>query len=643
MFIFPLFLVCGKAQAASFSQTHLITSETVAPAVYRDVCINNNPPVDFKVKVTKPADARLFFDLDSGTLKYDINLEWQRCFNETETRAYAIYSDPQICPVSGWYGVNNSEVTDCVKYIGSPAYTGSGNRLQCSAGFNDICVSQFFSGARKAEQMPDNNLLNRSIRIPMSSTNPSWRTQDEGNLTTSHFICQFYKTKNNKGKFENLNSNSRCETINIGVKWTALKEFKLNPSASVNLDNDEQPNTATFGGNIANTTSVKVNGATISRNYYIQRVNGTLTLIGSSSSVNTIGSSGYVLPSVQIDISKINFSIGDKVCATVGINPSIGKVRADNGTTYVANGSAVTPLICVPIVNKPYVSFYGGDVNTCGEIKTFYDNGAGRKRGSGVQYIAQANGTITQFISGSLLPSVVSSPKILSFANKNTGTYGGSLGGTCSAPGDYFSGAPTPSENAPSIINPSSLNNNTVKSYNGNTVLSGGVLKNSSRTALYIDGDLRITGDIGYENSTWSNETKIPSLHVYVKGNIYIQPNVTNLTGFFVAQQKVATDTKGNIFTCANGNARVTTNQLTSCALQLSVRGAFSSKRTYFDRVANSLRNGVAQETYDISKAAEKFYIGPEMYFVSPGASSTGGGTSSGDGYQFITTLPPVL
>jgi len=642
MFIIPLFLVCGKAQAASFSQTHLITSETVAPAVYRDVCINNNPPVDFRVKVTKPIDGRLFFDLDSGTLKYDINLEWQRCLNVTETRAYAIYSDPQICPVSGWYGVNNSEVTDCVKYIGSPAYTGSGNGLQCSAGFNDTCVSQFFSGARKAEQMPDNRLPNRSIRIPMSYTNPSWQTQDEGNLTTSHFICQFYKTKNSKGQFTILNSNSRCESVTIGVQWTALKDFKLSPSASVNLDNEEQPNTATFGGNIANTTGVKVNGATISRNYYIQRINGTNPTIGSSSSVNTIGSSGYVLPSVQIDISKINFSIGDKVCETVSINPSTGKVRADNGTIYGPTSPAVSPPACKSIVNKPYVSFYGGDVNTCGEIKTFYDNGAGRKRGSGVQYVAQANKNITEFISGSLLPNV-SSRKLLSFANTGNNVYGQGLGGTCSAPGDYFSGAPTPAENAPITINPSSLNGNTVKSYNGNTVLSGGVLNNSSRTALYIDGDLRITGDIGYANSTWSNEEKIPSLHVYVKGNIYIQPNVKNLTGFFVAQQKVTTDTKGNIFTCANVNVRVTTNQLNSCALQLSVRGAFSSKRTYFDRVANSLRNGVAQETYDKSSAAEKFYIGPEMYFVSPGASSTGGGTSSGDGYQFITTLPPVL
>jgi hypothetical protein len=231
-------------------------------------------------------------------------------------------------------------------------------------------------------------------------------------------------------------------------------------------------------------------------------------------------------------------------------------------------------------------------------------------------------------------------PNILSFAN-TTGTYGGSLGGSCSAPGDYFSGAPaTPEPSGP--INLGNFNGSSVKRYNGDTELSGGVLNNGSRTALYIEGNLKITGNISYVNPNplWNSELDIPSLHVYVKGNIYIQPGVTNLTGFFVAQEGV--NSGGNIYTCSSGYAQITTNLLTSCDKQLSVRGAFSSKRTYFDRVANSLRDGKEKEAYGASAAAEKFYIGPEMYFVSPGAGSTGGGTSS-DGYQFITTQAPIL
>ena len=416
------------------------------------------------------------------------------------------------------------------------------------------------------------------------------------------------------------------------------KPFDLVPYASVDVDS-ENPSIASFGGGVRGNQPT-VNGVTISRQYEVRRINSTKTAISPSTAAlinQTINSSGIILGIVPRNVESFNYKAGDKICAITTVTPGSGKVNSSG--SIVEAGASKSREDCETIVNKPYVSFYGGDVNTCGEIKTFYDNGAGRKRGSGVQYIAQANGTINEFISGSLLGRL---PNILSFAN-TTGTYGGSLGGSCSAPGDYFSGAPTPAETLTSPINLSSLNGNTVKSYNGDAELSGGVLNNRSRTALYIDGDLRITGNIGYANPSWPSEAEIPSLHVYVKGNIYIQPNVTNLTGFFVAQQKVTTDDKGIIFTCANGNARVTTNQLTSCALQLSVRGAFSSKRTYFDRGFKSLRDGKEKEVYGASNAAEKFFIGPEMYFVSPGAGSTGGGNSSGDGYQFITTLPPVL
>jgi hypothetical protein len=411
------------------------------------------------------------------------------------------------------------------------------------------------------------------------------------------------------------------------------KPFDLVPYASVDVDK-ENPSIASFGGGVRGNQPT-VNGVTISRQYEVRRINSTKTAISPSTAAlinQTINSSGINLSIVPRNVESFNFKAGDKICAITTVTPGIGKVNSAG--VIVESGASKSGEDCKTIVNKPYVSFYGGDVNTCGGINTFYSSS--RKRGSGVQYIAQAKGSITEFISGSLLGGL---PNILSFAN-TTGTYGGSLGGSCSAPGDYFSGAPaTPEPSGP--INLGNFNGSSVKRYNGDTELSGGVLNNGSRTALYIEGNLKITGNIGYVNSpSWNSELDIPSLHVYVKGNIYIQPGVTNLTGFFVAQEGV--NSGGNIYTCSSGYAQITTNLLTSCASQLSVRGAFSSKRTYFDRVANSLRNGVAQETYDISKAAEKFYIGPEMYFVSPGAGSTGGGTSS-DGYQFITTQAPIL
>ncbi len=515
------------------------------------------------------------------------------------------------------------------------------------------------------------NCLNISVESSDGdfAAGPNWSLESDNKVILNgrgngvyNIPDTFYAKKDHSITLVTYDVNSAGINIGGGVRSAAktltCEKFELTPTTSVQLlPDDESPDTANFGGGATRTTgTITVKGVNIFRAYYyIKNYNpaggNTENQLGAAPIAATnqpIGTFNFTTD-LSRPLTGLGLVAGDCVRQSVTVSPNSGVVDA-NGN-IVKRYSDKNDRNCVDIVNRPYVSFYGGDVNTCGEIKTFYDNGAGRKRGSGVQYIAQAKGTISidGFISGSLLGGL---PNRLTFAN-TTGPYGGSLGGTCSVPGDYFSGAPTAAEPPTStIIDPGTLTSGSklYKAPTGGIELKAGNLQDSSRTALYIDGDLRITGDIGYANSTWSNETKIPSLHVYVKGNIYIQPNVTNLTGFFVAQQKVTTDDKGNIFTCANGNVRVTTNLLTSCALQLSVRGAFSSKRTYFDRVANSLRNGTIQErigtpqqAFINSKAAEKFYIGPEMYFVSPGASSTGGGTSSGDGYQFITTPAPIL
>ncbi|MCX6729037.1 MAG: hypothetical protein NTV95_00090, partial [Candidatus Saccharibacteria bacterium] len=328
------------------------------------------------------------------------------------------------------------------------------------------------------------------------------------------------------------------------AKLLTCEKFELTPNTNVQLLPDEEsPDKATFGGGATRTTgTIFVKGVNIFRAYSYTK-NGITNQLGvapAAATNQTLGTFNFTTD-LSRSLAGLGLVAGDCVRQSVTVSPGSGVVDA-NGNIVIRGPDKPTGP-CKPIVNKPYVSFYGGDVNTCGGINTFYS--PSRKRGSGVQYIAQANGSISNdgFISGSLLGGL---PNRLTFAN-TTGPYGGSLGGTCSAPGDYFSGAPTAAEPATSTINLSSLNGNTVKSYNGNTTLAGGVLNNGSRTALYIEGDLRTTGDIGYASPSWPSEAEIPSLHVYVKGNIYIQPNVTNLTGFFVAQQKITTDTKGNI------------------------------------------------------------------------------------------------
>jgi len=465
----------------------------------------------------------------------------------------------------------------------------------------------------------------------------------------------FYKKRDHSITLVTYDVDSAGNNTGGGVrsapKTLTCERFVLTPTTSVQLlPDDESPDTANFGGGATRTTgttgTIPVKGVTIFRAYsYIKNFNpaggnteNTLAPVPSGSANQTLGIFNFTTD-LSRSLAGLGLVAGDCVRQSVTVSPGSGILDA-NGN-IVKSGPQKNERNCVPIVNKPYVSFYGGDVNTCGAIDTFYNVGG---FGSGVQYAAQAFGNISQF-SSARLTGIGTGPKVLSFANNDPGKqYGGAFGvGGCTAQRDYFTGKPAESLN-PGSVNVSDLSDGKV-SYKGNVSLQGKI-QSGRRTALYIEGDLNITGNIEYADPNWSTFANIPSLHVYVKGNIYVQPGVSTLTGFYVAQ-KDTTGAKGIIDTCANGFISYTnlSEIWNSCKSTLSIRGAFASKQTLFRRGNNSLRNAntpIEKDGYLSSNGAERFYIGPEMYLVGPDTTSTGGTGGSG-GYQYETVLPPLL
>ena len=424
------------------------------------------------------------------------------------------------------------------------------------------------------------------------------------------------------------------------------KPFDLVPYASVDVDK-ENPSIASFGGGVRGNQPT-VNGVTISRLYEVRRTNSTKTTISPSTAAlinQVVNSSGINLSIVSRNVESLNLKAGDKICAITTVTPGTGKVNAAG--VIVESGASKSGEDCETIVNKPYVSFFGGDVLTCKDIDTYYN--ATKKVGSGAEYMVQAQSSVSQFISASLRGGNTS-PKFLTLANTGGSVYGGSFNdSSCNVPRDYFTvGKPddatanlTGTIVAPQANTPQSILYKPAPGFNS-VKLNGFKIPNGSRTAIYVDGDLEINGNITYEQASdvpWASVDAIPALHVYVRGNIYINSKVDKLTGFFVAQAKNSNG--GIIYTCANGRSPVTTAILNTCGTQLTVRGAFSSRRTVFLRSTNSLRNGTQAENFANSKAAERFIMGPEMYFTGPDTTSSGGG--GGPTYQFITTLPPIL
>src|SRR6185369_2110757 len=66
--------------------------------------------------------------------------------------------------------------------------------------------------------------------------------------------------------------------------------------------------------------------------------------------------------------------------------------------------------------------------------------------------------------------------------------------------------------------------------------------------SIFVDGDVYITGNVAYTAGPWGVGA-IPTLYIVARGNIYIDPAVSQLDGVYVSY--------GTIYTCAPGGVNV--------------------------------------------------------------------------------------
>jgi hypothetical protein len=347
-----------------------------------------------------------------------------------------------------------------------------------------------------------------------------------------------------------------------------------------------------------------------------------------------------------------------------------------NVSSATANGG------CDRIVNKPYIRVYGNDVSAgggfaginCGAgtagIKAFSNTHGG----SGVQFAAYALGQMSGFVTASTRTSAPTTPRGLSFSNvapyiggveggdSTRPRTGGNFGGDGDCAPNFYRDAAFPdgdtrrNDTSATALSASSLGNGeqTHVNISGSRLTLTGGNNFNSRHAVFVDGDVFITGDIRYNNSdnpSWTNTDQIPNFALIAKGNIYISRNVAHLAGLFVAQPR-DDGSKGKIYTCVNSSgpnrgAPVVISQIyDQCGgatnnRQLKIYGSFVANDVHFMRTYKSLRDSATREKYSDTNAAEVFIFSPEVYLAEPifkPSSSAAGGT-----YDYITTLPPIL
>jgi hypothetical protein len=151
-----------------------------------------------------------------------------------------------------------------------------------------------------------------------------------------------------------------------------------------------------------------------------------------------------------------------------------------------------------------------------------------------------------------------------------------------------------------------------------------------------VDGDVYITGNITYGGS-WTPAT-MPLFRLIVRGNIYVDQNVTQLDGLFVAQPQGTAG--GILYTCTTGPAPLVPSATLAgtCGKLLTVNGAVTARRIMLLRTNGSLQQSNSNETFSSITMAEKFNFVPSLWIAQPIGEQTGAPT-----YDSITGLPPIL
>ncbi len=317
------------------------------------------------------------------------------------------------------------------------------------------------------------------------------------------------------------------------------------------------------------------------------------------------------------------------------------------GVKWILTGSGVN-VTCndtFQVVYMPYLNVYGGDVmtgsspaysagastcatNAAGGIHSWNNVGASFS-GAGTQYAVQALGQIGNFASA--LSSSSTAPTGLSFAN--TGLGATKLNSAQGLFGGYF-GAASGNCDFTSDLKTSPVN--------ADVTIAGHAVAAGTQEIHYITGhDVYISGNVTYGGGGgWANASQVPYFKVVVAGgDIYINNNISQLDGIFVAESTGGAS-GGRIFTCATGlRSAVNPTSATfysTCNHKLTVNGVFVGKQVLFLRTTGSIGQAKNTDTLITNHDAEVFNYTPEVWLPR------GSGSPSG-GYTAITGLPPVL
>lgn len=333
--------------------------------------------------------------------------------------------------------------------------------------------------------------------------------------------------------------------------------------------------------------------------------------------------------------ASVTLTPGDEVCAYISVTPAVGITGGAVSTLESHKGSKTSPT-CATVSSKPYFRAYGNDVivgrrfadgTTCNarlgsQYIRAYTTGSGA--GAGVQFASSATGVIEKFMSASMHSGSTGGNEIpkpdsgLTFAN--TPALGNDAGAYAGCMGDYKALAEDLSggnwESDTTIDNKDDLNNN----------------------RLFVNGSLTINGNIGSSGTDYYKLSDVKINLIIVKGNIYIDPSVTNIDAILIALPDSGNN-NGIINTCGTSN----TPDLVTCkSKSLTVNGAIMARKIKFNRLIGDVSVTTSNEASTSDNIAEKIIFTPDFFLGLLNTKITPPQVGSYE-YDSISSLPPTF
>jgi hypothetical protein len=397
--------------------------------------------------------------------------------------------------------------------------------------------------------------------------------------------------------------------------------------------------------------------------------------------VSNFGSSGFATTataSVSSNPVLVSGTMDPAAGYSVGANGNypfrVNNVTASTAGIYsitvnvIGLGGVTCPPIPMTIYDTPYSRLYGNDIIACGtptsnlvRFSGGYDlssdpAGPDTYRGAAAQLAVFAANQITGIMSGSQYTGRYT-PWDLAFANDGTVSsdlsslsFGGGIS-ACPLGLDYNVTTDVARSNITGSVDSGIYN------WAGGDNIRGSIGE-GKRVVILVAGNITITKNGGgafgpgitYDDVDWTNLNQIPSFTLIATGNIYIDNNVVQLDGHYVAG--------GDIYTCTRNSSGVWEDLtlaetesgasrprsdfvINGCNTPLVVNGSFKANKIHFLRSNGSVRFGSAYEDYSSSNIAEVFRFSPEIYLTNGGGINQN--TTSTTKFDSIVARPPAF